>query len=67
MAKTIRAGVPVVVSRGAATSRAVELAASADVAAVGFARGRQMNVYTSPWRLDLAPKDDARRPERTRE
>ncbi|HUV40130.1 MAG TPA: formate dehydrogenase accessory sulfurtransferase FdhD [Planctomycetota bacterium] len=53
LSKAIRAGVPVVVSRGAATSRAIELAAAADVAAVGFARARDMNVYTAAWRLGL--------------
>jgi len=53
LSKAIRAGVPVVVSRGAVTSRAIELAEPARVAAVGFARGRDMNVYTAPWRLGL--------------
>ena len=53
LSKAIRAGVPVVVSRGAATSRAIDLAAAANVAAVGFARGRDMNVYTAAWRLGL--------------
>jgi len=54
LAKAVRASLPVVVSRGAATSRAVELAHAAGVAVAGFARGRRMNVYTAPWRLGLA-------------
>jgi FdhD protein len=56
MAKAVRVGIPVVASHGAATSRAIELALAADIAVVGFARGRKMNVYTSPWRLGLAER-----------
>jgi FdhD protein len=60
LSKAIRVGLPVVVSRGAVTSQAIELARSADVAAVGFARGPMMNVYTAPWRLGLcAPEETA--------
>jgi len=54
LAKAARAGIPVVVSHGAATSRAIDLARSAGIAVAGFARGQKMNVYTSPWRLGLA-------------
>jgi len=46
----------VVASHGAATSRAIELAQAAGIAVIGFARGRKMNVYTSPWRLGLAER-----------
>jgi FdhD protein len=53
LAKAARVGLPVVVSRGAVTSRAVEAAAAARVALVGFARAGRMNVYTAPWRLGL--------------
>lgn len=56
LAKAARAGAAVVVSPGAVTTRAIELAAAADIAAVGFARARRMNVYTAPWRLGLAPR-----------
>jgi len=56
LAKAARVGIPVVASHGAATSRAIELAQAAGIAVVGFARGRKMNVYTSPWRLGLAEK-----------
>jgi len=58
IAKAIRVGLAVVVSRGAVTSRGIELAAASDVAAVGFARGREMNVYTAPWRVGLAEKPE---------
>ena len=51
LAKAARAGLPVVVSRGAVTSRAIELALAANVTVVGFARRGRMNVYTAPWRL----------------
>jgi FdhD protein len=44
--KAAKRGVPVVVSRGAPTSLAVELAEKLGVTLVGFARGRRMNVYT---------------------
>ena len=53
LAKAARAGLPVVVSRGAVTSRAIELARAADVTVVGFARRGRMNVYTAAWRLGL--------------
>jgi len=56
LAKAARVGVPVAVSGGAVTTRAIELAAAADIAAVGFARARRMNVYTAPWRLGLVPR-----------
>ena len=59
LAKAARTGVPVAVSAGAVTSRAIELARGADIAAVGFARARRMNVYTAPWRLGLAPRGAA--------
>jgi FdhD protein len=62
LSKAIRVGLPVVVSRGAVTSRAIELAGSADVAAVGFARGYEMNVYTAPWRLGLAERNETAGP-----
>ena len=54
VAKAVRAGIPAVVSRGAVTSRAIELGRSADAAVAGFARGDRMNVYTAAWRFGLA-------------
>ena len=53
-AKAARVGIPVVVSHGAVTSRAVELSLAAGIAVAGFARAHKMNIYTSPWRLGLA-------------
>jgi len=56
LAKAARVGVPLVASRGAVTSLAIEIAGPADIAAVGFARAGRMNVYTAPWRLGLAER-----------
>ncbi|MGB2800875.1 MAG: formate dehydrogenase accessory sulfurtransferase FdhD, partial [Phycisphaerae bacterium] len=62
VAKAVRAGIPAVVSRGAVTSRAIELGRSADTAVVGFARGDRMNVYTAAWRFGLADAPDCDSP-----
>jgi len=59
VAKAVRAEIPAVVSRGAVTSRAIELGRSADAAVVGFARGDRMNVYTAAWRFGLANSANA--------
>jgi len=59
VAKAVRAGIPAVVSRGAVTSRAIELGRSADAAVAGFARGDRMNVYTAAWRFGLANSANA--------
>jgi FdhD protein len=56
LAKAARVGLPVVASRGAVTSRAIEAAAAARVALVGFARAGRMNVYTAAWRLGLGER-----------
>lgn len=45
------AQIPVVVSRAAPTSRAIDLAASVGLTLVGFARGERMNIYTHPQRI----------------
>lgn len=49
--KAAKAGIPVVVSRSAATDLAVALAEELGLTAAGFARGRRMNVYTRPERI----------------
>jgi FdhD protein len=49
--KAVVAGVPVVVSISAASSLAIELAAEFGLTAVGFLRGRTMNVYSHPERI----------------
>lgn len=45
--KTAKRGVPVVVSRSAPTSLAVDLARELNITLVGFARGNKMNIYTN--------------------
>ena len=49
--KAVIAGVPIVASISAPSSLAVELAAEFNMTAIGFLRGRSMNVYSSPERV----------------
>lgn len=51
VSKCVRAGLPVVISPGAPTDAAVEIAGAAKLTLVGFARDDRMNVYTAEWRL----------------
>jgi FdhD protein len=51
--KAVVAGVPVTISISAASSLAVELAEETGMTAVGFLRGRSMNVYTHPERIKV--------------
>ena len=50
--KSVRAGIPVIVSHSAPTSLAVELAEKLGATLVGFARGRRMNVYSHGSRIE---------------
>ncbi|WP_422485565.1 formate dehydrogenase accessory sulfurtransferase FdhD [Gudongella sp. DL1XJH-153] len=47
MIKIARRGIPVVISRSAPTSLAVDLARELGITLVGFARGDKMNIYTN--------------------
>lgn len=49
--KALRARVPVLASRSAATADAVRLAGQHGLTLVGFARGGRLNVYTAPERI----------------
>jgi FdhD protein len=49
--KCLIAGIPVIVSRGATTTLAVETAEQANLTVVGFVRGQKMNIYTHPGRV----------------
>jgi FdhD protein len=49
--KAHRCGIPVVVSRSAPTSLAIDTARRCGVTLVGFARGERMNVYSFPARI----------------
>lgn len=46
--KAVRAGLTIIASRGAPTSRAVAYAGQLSLTMVGFVRGQRMNVYTRP-------------------
>ncbi len=49
--KCLVANIPVIVSRGATTTLAVEIAEKNGLTIVGFAQGSKMNVYTNPARI----------------
>ncbi len=51
--KISRRGVPVIVSRNAPTSLAVEMAYFLGITLIGFVRGQRMNIYTSSERVIL--------------
>jgi FdhD protein len=51
LAKSAKWGIPIIVSRGAATSLAVRLAEKLRVTLIGFARGGRMNIYTHSERI----------------
>ncbi len=51
--KCSRSGIPVLVSRAAPTSLAVEIAESTGLTVVGFMRGDRMNIYTGKQRITL--------------
>lgn len=57
--KAARVGLPLVVSRSAPTTAAVELAREAGLCLVGFARGRRLNVYSAAWRLGISTEGAA--------
>jgi Uncharacterized protein required for formate dehydrogenase activity len=49
--KCLVANIPVIVSRGATTTAAVEAAEAGGLTIVGFVRSRKMNIYTRPDRV----------------
>jgi FdhD protein len=51
--KISRRGVPVIISRNAPTSLAVEMAYFLGITLIGFVRGQRMNIYTYPDRVIL--------------
>ncbi|MBU0650802.1 formate dehydrogenase accessory sulfurtransferase FdhD, partial [bacterium] len=51
MAKTIKAKIPIVISRSAPTSYAVRLAEIYLITLIGFARAERFNIYTFPERI----------------
>ena len=57
--KTVRAGLPMMVAIGAASSLAIETAWHFDLTLVGFARESRFNVYSRGERIALEPSDAA--------
>jgi len=57
--KTVRAGFPMMVALGAATSLAVETARRFDLTLVGFARENRFNVYSNAERIALEASEPA--------
>jgi FdhD protein len=53
--KAVVAGIPIVASISAPSSLAIELAHDFEMTAIGFLRGRSMNVYTHPERIRKGP------------
>jgi FdhD protein len=53
------AAIPVIASRGATTSLAIEIGARTGLAIVGFVRGMRMNIYTNGWRIAGVPGSDS--------
>ena len=51
--KAASAGIPVVVSRTAPTSLAIDIAEEMGITLIGFARGKRMNIYTHPKRISF--------------
>ena len=57
VAKAVSCRIPILVSRSAVTSLAVQMAARADLTLAGFLRGRRMNVYTGYHRIVQQPAE----------
>jgi len=51
-AKMAQIGLPVIISRAAATAPAVRLAEEVHISLIGFVRGKRMNVYSAFWRIE---------------
>jgi FdhD protein len=51
--KCLIANIPIIVSRGATTTLAIDIADKNGLTIVGFVRGVKMNVYTHPYRITV--------------
>ena len=51
--KAVRAQIPIVASPSAAIDSGIRLASSYGITLIGFARGRRMNIYTNPKRINI--------------
>ena len=52
VAKVMRCGIPVVVSRGVPTNQAIKMAKEIRMTLAGYARGHRMNIYTNDERIE---------------
>jgi FdhD protein len=50
--KSLRVGIPIIVSVSAATALAAQIADDRGATLIGYLRGRRMSVYTHPWRIE---------------
>jgi len=51
--KAQKVGFPIIISRSAPTNQAVKLAQDLKITLVGFVRGKSMNIYSEPARIEL--------------
>jgi len=49
--KVARRNIPILISKSAPTNLGVKLATQLGMTLIGFARGKRMNAYASPWRI----------------
>jgi FdhD protein len=56
--KCLIANIPLIVSRGATTTLAIEVADKNGLAIIGFVRGSKMNVYTHPDRIKVTKREE---------
>lgn len=57
--KCLVANIPVIISRGATTTLALEIAEKNGLTIVGFARGVKMNVYTHKYRILISRRQES--------
>ena len=50
--KSLRAGIPLIISISAATALGVQIAEDRGATLIGYLRGGRMSVYTHPWRIE---------------
>lgn len=57
--KCLVANIPVIVSRGATTTLAIEIAKARGLTIIGFVRGKKMNIYSGGKHVSDMPSEDA--------
>ena len=53
MLKAIRANIPIVASISAPIESGIKLAFAYGITLIGFVRGKRMNIYTHPERIEI--------------